>query len=74
MVLRMKNFIILGVHWKIQLLRWGGGSRKEGFLGKKAGGDVFEDGGVEGVDTPVHTMTQFVNDSKVVMQSQVFAR
>ena len=28
MVLRMKNFNILGVHWKIRLLIGGGGSQK----------------------------------------------
>ena len=44
---RMKNFNILGVHWKIQLLE--GGSQKidiEGGwgLGKKDGGGVFKGG------------------------------
>ena len=28
MVLKMKNFNVLGVHWKIRLLGEGGGSRK----------------------------------------------
>ena len=33
MVLRMKNFNILGVHWKIQLLGGGGGSQKNNIYG-----------------------------------------
>ena len=72
MVLRMKNFNILGVHWKIRLLGVGG-SRKtnvEGGLPKKGalvslpiyGGDLArkrEGGGVwGGVDTPMHTMNK----------------
>ena len=71
MVLRMKNFNILGVHWKIRLLGVGG-SRKtnvEGGLPKKGalvslpiyGGDLARKrgGGVwGGVDTPMHTMNK----------------
>ena len=40
MVLRMKNFNILGVHWKIRLLGGGGIHKKliEGGLPKKGGG------------------------------------
>ena len=43
MGLTMKNFNILGVHWKIRFLRGGG---------KKEGGGVFEGG----IDTLMHTM------------------
>ena len=72
MVLRMKNFNIFGVHWKIQLLR--GGSQKTNteerdYLKRGAwtvadlrgawqerGGGAFE--GVEGgAETPMHTMS-----------------
>ena len=58
MGLRMKNFNISGVHWKIQL----SGGRRGGivckFRGKggawqEKGSGVFEGGGV---DTPMHTM------------------
>ena len=53
MVLRMKNFNILGVHWRIQLLG-GGGSQKtniDGGLPKSGGGGVwtvcqFSEGGL----------------------------
>ena len=41
MVIRMKNFNILRVHWKIRLLEEGWGSRKtniEGAISKKGGG------------------------------------
>ena len=41
MVIRMKNFNILRVHWKIRLLEEGWGSRKtniEGAISKKVGG------------------------------------
>ena len=65
MVLRMRNFNILGVHWKIRLLGVGG-SRKtniEGGLPKKEGLGQFVDfregGGLarkKGGDTPMHTM------------------
>ena len=47
MVLRMKNFNILGVHWKIQLLGGGGGgsgkTNIEGRLPKKEGLGQFAD-------------------------------
>ena len=49
MGLRMKNFNILGIHWKILLL--GGGWRG---LDKKEGSGVFE----RGIDTLMHTMAQ----------------
>ena len=45
MVLRMKNFNILGVHKKIRLLEGGGGSRKsniEGGLLKKGNLDSLQ--------------------------------
>ena len=48
-MLRMKNFNILGVHWKIRLLREGGGSQKT----NTEGGDCVFEGRVE---TPMHTM------------------
>ena len=32
MVLRMKNFDIFGVHWKIRLLRGGGGDQKNQYI------------------------------------------
>ena len=40
MVLRMKNFNVLGVHWKIWLLRGGGGSRRTNI----EGGDCLKRG------------------------------
>ena len=67
MVLTMKNFNILGIHWKIRLLgggltkpienclKEGGGAwtvyRFKRGLGKKEGGGVFEGG-----DTPMHAL------------------
>ena len=74
MGLRMKNFDILGVHWKIWLLGefqekliYRGVLPKKGRLGQfvdlrgawqERGGGVFEGGG--GVDTPIHTMINHV--------------
>ena len=68
MVLRMKNFNILEVHWKIRLLGEGEGARKtsiEGWIDWKegawttcwwgGGGGVGKKGG-GGVDIPMHTM------------------
>ena len=52
MGLSMKNFNILGVHWKIQLLGWGGGGGftkkqyRDGGLPKKGGLGQFADLGV----------------------------
>ena len=70
MELRMKNFNVFGVHWKIRFLGGGGGSRKTniegGLLGQFAdlrvrgwGLGKKEGDGVFEVgrgDTPVHTM------------------
>ena len=65
----MKNVSILGVHWKIQLLEGGAHEKsiKRGGLPKKGGLGQFADlraawqergGGVlEGVDTPMRTMS-----------------
>ena len=53
MSLRMKNFNILGFHWKIQLLGGGGVHEKPGGAGQERGGGVFEGA----VDTPMHTMS-----------------
>ena len=76
MGLRMKNYNILGVKWKTQLIRGGftknqyrGGFPKKGGLGQFAdlrggGGGKKERGMVflrEGVDTPMHTMISFYN-------------
>ena len=73
MGLRMKNFDILGVHWKIQLL--GGSSQKtdiEGGTAYKVGlgkladlrGGLARKRGVvflrEGVDIPMHTMYIYI--------------
>ena len=56
MVLKMKNFNILGVHWTIRLLGGGGELTKNqyrvGIAWKGGLGGVFEGG----VDTPMHTM------------------
>ena len=51
MVLRMQNFNILGVQWKIQLSGGGGHEKpiERGGLPKKGGGG----------DTPMHTMNIF---------------
>ena len=46
MVLRMKNFNILGFHWKTVCWFKGG-------LARKKGGGVFEGGGLM---TPMHTI------------------
>ena len=62
MDLRMKNFNITGIHWKIRFL--GGAFTKNQYRGanclKKRGGGLgqFEGlrGGGLGVDTPTHTM------------------
>ena len=53
MGLKMKNLNILGVHWKIRLLRERGefADLRGGGLGKKEGRGVF-DGGWGWVDTP----------------------
>ena len=61
MGLRMKNFNIMGVYWKIQFLGWvtknqhiaGNYLEKMGLPKKRLGGG----GGV--VDTPMHTMVLF---------------
>ena len=68
MVLRMKNFDITAVHWKIPLL-WGGGKEGshqtsiEGWLLKKGAWTICRFKGRlarwyfwGGVDTPMHTM------------------
>ena len=72
MVLRMKNFVIFGVHWRIQLLGWGmfpknqyrGGLPKKGVGASRQcakQGGVFEGGG--GGDTPMHTMDSMALNS-----------
>ena len=63
-MLKMKNFNILGVHWKIQL--WKGGGRTTNIEGRdclKGGGAWQQRGGGVfwvGVDTPIHTMKLFI--------------
>ena len=74
MGLRMENFNILGVHWKIQLLggeftknrhRGGGLPKKEGAwtVFRFKGGLGKKERGVllrgGGVDTPMHTMNEY---------------
>ena len=67
MVFRMKNFNILGVHWKIQFLRGvtkhlyrkgeiaqKRGTGLRGGLGKGHGGCFWQGGG--GLRPPIHTM------------------
>ena len=74
MVLRIKNFNILGVHWKIRLLggRCSRNTNAERELPKKGGLDSLlnsrgglgkKEGGVflRGVDTPMHTIPGILN-------------
>ena len=79
MVLRMKNFIIFGVHWRIRLLGWGGLPKNQyrGGLPRKGAGasrqcaNLREGGAWEekrvvflrGGDTPMHTMDSMALNS-----------
>ena len=65
MVLSIKNFNILGVHWNIRLLGWGDGGSWGGLPKKgawtvcwfKGGFGKNEGGGGEGLIPPMHIMS-----------------